>query len=965
MKYDRVSTDERIPRKGLRELALSLASLSVTFLGVLACSGDDGSDGAPGDDADTPTETAFEQGDDLPGIQVSIVALTGGSGPGGRFLPGDTLSVQFRAQKDDGSDWDLAELSSGRALVSGPTYNYQRVLAQVTDVITNAVELADGSYRYTFATPIPPEYLAPLNDGDAFDSTDGELTGEDLLDGTYTLGLYFRWNYTLDDEDERDAGEVVHDFVIGTTGDVEPRQVVRQENCNRCHSDLQAHGGSRHSVTLCLLCHTSGAEDRAEPDGNSIDFKVMVHKIHTGKHLPSVLGVSTNPDGTRNYAAPPTPYQIVASSVHDYSEVALPAWPHGLVATPRDQGYTALSPENKTKEDTIRTGPSNCVLCHGDPDGDAGPLTAPAQGGLAYAQPRRATCGSCHDDVNWGQPYTANGQTMPAIADDSNCILCHPATGVPAPGLLPTDLAHLHPLLDPDFDPGTVIEVTGVAADGTHDSDGTIDPGEKIEITFTLRNDAGTDLAPASVAAPSVVISGPTSNYNAVLSTSIPVAALSGAQPYTVNVPMPVILERVGAATAAANEVFTTDFTPHWNVTGALTAVRVRTGTTTATTLSEDTAAPQNYVDVASAAGFARNDYVVIDDGLANEEYAQIQNVIGNRLWFAALGSSSYRPGLDLAHAAGATVKEVTSVAKTVTVDFTVNAANGTITEVTEFGDGNVVLVSYTTDFVMPSVYPLTFNDTPTQDESDGKWVGKPIVDGTYSLSIWTSQTLNLNLYGETNSYRSASDANLVNFLVGDAAVPEPYELISSGSNCYSCHQDLAFHGFGRRSFEACVVCHSASGAEDRPQYVAGNAPATDGVTIAFRTMLHKIHMGKELANGSTYVVNGFGSGAFPNNYTAHAYDEVGFPAMPGGVSNCSLCHGAGNTAWLEPSTRNHPTDQGTPVQRWAAVCNACHDSDDAVAHAAVQTTTGGAESCGVCHGPGKDWSVERVHRTY
>ncbi|MBL8861124.1 MAG: hypothetical protein JNK02_03850 [Planctomycetes bacterium] len=941
--------------------ALGLAS----GLFIAGCSGDDGDtgpQGPPGPPGGSGTVTALEQGDDLPEILATITSLTGGTGPGGRFLPGNRITVNFTLKKSDGSDWDITELASGRALVSGPTYNYQRVLAQVSDVTTAAIAQPDGSYSYTFAAAIPATYLAPLNDSSQFDATDGELTGQALLDGTYTLGLYFRWNYTLDGGDRRDSGDVIHDFVIGSTGDVEPREVVKQENCNRCHADLQAHGGSRHSVTLCLLCHTSGAEDTTEPTGAAIDFKVMVHKIHAGRHLPSVLGVATNPDGSRNYAATPTPYVVGG---HDYSEVAFPAWPHGLVATPRDQGYTALSADNRAKEDTIRTGPSNCVVCHGDPDGIDGPLTAPAQGGLAYAQPRRSTCGSCHDDVHWGSPYTSNGQTMPAIADDTNCILCHPATGVPAPGLLPTDLAHLHPLLDPTFDPGTVIDITSLVEGGTHDGDGTIDPGEKVRITFTLRNDAGADVAPAAVANPSVVIAGPTSNYNTILSSSIPVAALSGPQPFTVNVPAPVILERVGAATGAAGESFTTAFTPHWNVTGALTSVRVRTGATTTTTLSAATTAPQNYIDVASAAGLVRNDFIVVDDGGANEEYVQIQNVTGNRLWFSALGSTSYKPGLEFPHAAGVTVREVTLVTKTVTTDYTLNAATGTVTEVTEFGAGNVVLVTYTTDYVLPATYPLTLNDTPTLDERSGKWVGKPIVDGTYSLSMWTSQTLTLNLYGESNSYRSASDANLVNFRVGAATSVEPYGLISSGANCYNCHQDVAFHGFGRRSYDSCVVCHGAAGTEDRPQYVAGNAPATDGVTINFRTMLHKIHMGKDLANASSYTVVGFGSGAFPNNFTPHTYGEVSFPAMPGGVSNCTICHGAGNTSWLQPSNRNHPTDQGSPVLRWTAVCAACHDTTDALAHIEVQTSSSGAESCGVCHGPGKDYSVERVHKTY
>ena len=47
------------------------------------------------------------------------------------------------------------------------------------------------------------------------------------------------------------------------------------------------------------------------------------------------------------------------------------------------------------------------------------------------------------------------------------------------------------------------------------------------------------------------------------------------------------------------------------------------------------------------------------------------------------------------------------------------------------------------------------------------------------------------------------------------------------------------------------------------------------------------------------------------------------------------------------------------------AVCASCHDSTDAQAHINVQTDSMGNESCGICHGPGKDEDVERVHKAY
>lgn len=942
------------PRLTALVCALSFALLFT----ATACEGDDGDQGPagpPGPSGSDETDDELTQGEALPGVEIVVESVSGGTANGGRFEVGNRPTIVYRIQKTDGSDWDLSELDSGRAIVSGPTFNYQRVILEQSDLLTASVDRGDGSYAYTFAVPIPAVYAPPLNDTPTYGPDDGELTGQPLLDGTYTIGLTFSWNYTVDGESENESGNIAYDFVVGDTGDVIPREVVAIENCNRCHDQLRIHGGKREEVTLCVLCHTSGAES-TEPVGASIDFKVMIHKLHAGKHLPSVLGVTTNPDGSRNYDATPIPYVVGGT---DFSHVGFPAWPQASVPLPRDSGYAALSPENQAKEDMIRKGPSNCAVCHGDPDGD-GPLPAPAQAAVIYEQPARQSCASCHDDWNFGDPYTANGQTMGAQANNANCTLCHAASGNP----LAVYDAHLHPLSDPTFDPGLNFEVTNLIEAGTNNGDGTIDPGEKIQFSLVIVDDLGATVDPADISNSTLVISGPTSNYNLLLNTSIPAAALTGAQPFDVTVPMTVQLERAGVSTAALN-VFTTAFAPHWNVTGALTSVLVRTGIAGGnSTLSAASEAPQNYVDVVSAAGFARDDYIVVDDGAgANEEYVRIQYVDGNRLWFSSPASSSYKAGLTLAHANGAAVREVTIVTKTAGVDFSVNAAAGSIQELVEFGNGATVIASYTTDFVMPTTYPLTINASPDLGEETGEWTGKSIVDGTYTLGVWSSKTLTLDLWGETNSYKSTADSNNVDFLVGSADSIDPYDLIASGSSCYNCHQDMAFHGYGRRGYESCVLCHGSAGTEDRPQSVAANAPATDGVTINFRTMLHKIHMGSSLTNASSYDVVGFASGAYPDNFATHNYAEVNFPSLPGGTANCVKCHG--NDAWIEPSQRNHPTEQDVPVRRWAAVCAACHDSTDARAHINVNTDFMGNESCGVCHGPGRDLDVERVHQSY
>lgn len=97
-------------------------------------------------------------------------------------------------------------------------------------------------------------------------------------------------------------------------GSVKPetRDVVRTESCQRCHvDDFAFHGTTgRTSVQMCVLCHTPQSTD---PDtGNTLDFPVMVHKIHMGKDLPGVKAGGK--------------YQIIGfgNAVHDYSHIGFP-----------------------------------------------------------------------------------------------------------------------------------------------------------------------------------------------------------------------------------------------------------------------------------------------------------------------------------------------------------------------------------------------------------------------------------------------------------------------------------------------------------------------------------------------------------------------------------------------------------------------------------------------------------------
>lgn len=189
---------------------------------------------------------------------------------------------------------------------------------------------------------------------------------------THSIGLYSSRNLTQFDMGTQYSNDV-YNFVPDGTAVKTVRDVARTENCNKCHNPLSAHGGARQKVELCIMCHTPQTTD---PDtGNTVDFKVMVHKIHDGSSLPSVKAK--------------VPYQIIGfnQTVVDFSTVVFPA-------------------------DVRR-----CEVCH---------ESKAAQANNYLTNPNRAACGSCHDDVNFASGK--NHVDLPQVTDNQ-CSQCHTPQG--------------------------------------------------------------------------------------------------------------------------------------------------------------------------------------------------------------------------------------------------------------------------------------------------------------------------------------------------------------------------------------------------------------------------------------------------------------------------------------------------------------------------------------------------------
>jgi OmcA/MtrC family decaheme c-type cytochrome len=197
----------------------------------------------------------------LKGVVLDILAVD-------YAAPGKSPTVTFSIKDGSGKPIDIATMSRLNLVLAGPNTDYSYY---VSEAALRASGPGDGRYYWTFAARLPENAT-----------------------GSYTVGIEGRRDAVLmpgtqQQQTIREVGKnKTFAFAVDGSAVKKRRTVVTLEKCNACHYSLSFHGDNRNTIEQCVLCHNPNTQ----AGGSTVDFRVMVHRIHTGEELsqPYKLG---------------------------------------------------------------------------------------------------------------------------------------------------------------------------------------------------------------------------------------------------------------------------------------------------------------------------------------------------------------------------------------------------------------------------------------------------------------------------------------------------------------------------------------------------------------------------------------------------------------------------------------------------------------------------------------------------
>ena len=221
--------------------------------------------------------TVATRSQQLPGVVFAITAVDNAK-------PGQKPSVTFTVHDKAGNSLDITKMDMLNLVMTGPTTDYN---GYVSEDVRKATPVG-GQYVYTFTAALPA-----------------------TATGSYAVGIEGYKNFTINPGTVnsavvRDVGfNKVFYFPVGGAKVAPRRQVVSQALCASCHDKLMLHGGIRQNVEYCVVCHNPTVTDsgvRKTGDiPESINFKTLIHKIHTGSNLTTDFTVIGHGGSVNNY----------------------------------------------------------------------------------------------------------------------------------------------------------------------------------------------------------------------------------------------------------------------------------------------------------------------------------------------------------------------------------------------------------------------------------------------------------------------------------------------------------------------------------------------------------------------------------------------------------------------------------------------------------------------------------------
>jgi OmcA/MtrC family decaheme c-type cytochrome len=198
----------------------------------------------------------------LPGTVVELKSITS-------TAPGQNPKITFALKTKAGNPIPVGEMNRLRFRIAGPNTDWASQI-QEDSAAARIVANQDGSYTYTMAYAVPA-----------------------TATGSYTLAVEAYRNYTIlvgtaKEQTIRDfATNPMLAFSVDGTTPVARRTVVSTAACNKCHASLSFHGGNRNVAEYCGTCHNPNAVTTATATAPSqaYDYRLMIHKIHTGEEL--------------------------------------------------------------------------------------------------------------------------------------------------------------------------------------------------------------------------------------------------------------------------------------------------------------------------------------------------------------------------------------------------------------------------------------------------------------------------------------------------------------------------------------------------------------------------------------------------------------------------------------------------------------------------------------------------------